>query len=497
MTENAYDEDVTTDLLACASAIAEYTDGDEYADLTELIVTQQAQRGELDAAIQRAETIPDPYLKDRALGAIAIQALEHGESQLALELINSVEDPMLQETYIEQIASKAAGEGRFDEAIQLTDNLGDPSPVLSNIASVYAAKGHLPEALELARSIETVGIRVNTLNHLAATLAKSENREEALQLVHEGENEIDDVEFPEDQIHVLVGMASVYGLLDEKGNGFDKLNEAYKISRTLEGSDPTSILAKDEALTEIVGGFGELKFFEKADQILEEVDGPFQFAQAGIRLAHGYFRDGKETEAEALLAQAVEICKEETAFTEQGVRLQNRLFSELAAAYAIHKRFDRAIEVLKLISVNEDKRAIIEMVGVLAARADDWETVTSVAELQEDSAAKGSYWVQMADAFAESEQSEAVAKSLANALQSSESIELEYDRVLIVGEVAARNAERSAELFTDAITSTPAVESYYRQARVLLSLAPKFSKAGRTPNDAEQEALKKIIVALE
>lgn len=320
MSDHEFPENVTTDLLACATAVAEFTDGDEYSDLMEIISNRQAEKGELDVAIQSAESIPDPYLKDRAMGSIAIKALEQGDSNLALDLIDTVEDPMLRETYIEQIAVKAATDDKFDEAIQLADGLGDPSPVLSNIASVYAKKGQLDAALDLTRSIDTVGVRVNTLNHIASHLVKQGDSEAAQQLIQEGADEIDDVEFPEDQIHALVGMAVVLDQLGERGNGFDKLVEAYKICRTLDGSDPSSMLAKDETLIEIVGAFGELKFFEKADQILEEVDGPFQFAQAGIRLAHSYFRDEKPAEAEDLLAQATEICKEEKAFTEQGMR---------------------------------------------------------------------------------------------------------------------------------------------------------------------------------
>jgi tetratricopeptide (TPR) repeat protein len=490
MPENDFAENENHDLLARATAVAdEYTDGDEYAYLMEIISTQHAERGDFETAIQRAESIPDPYLKDRAMGAIAVKASEQGESQLALELVDTVQDQMLHETYIEQIAVKTASEGNFKEAIQLADGLGDPSPVLSNIVSVYVTKGDVSEALELARSIDTVGVRVNTLNHIAAKLAQDGNTDDALQLVQEGADEIDDIEFPEDQIHALVGMAIILDKLGEKGNGFDKLAEAYKICRTLDDSEPGSTLEKDETMIEVIGGFGELKFFEKADQILGEIEGPFQFAQASIRLAHSYFRDGKDAEAEELLTQAVEICKEQMAYSEQGVRQQNQLFAEIAAAYALNKRFGQAIEIIKLVMIDDDKRSIIETVGILAARANDVAVVERVGGLLENPTAGSSYWVQIADAFAELNESEEVSKSLAKALKSSEAIELVYDRVLATGEIAERSSDQPAALFTKAIKMIPQIESRYRQARALLSAAAKFSSASRNFDDTEPEAL--------
>lgn len=147
--------------------------------------------------------------------------------------------------------------------------------------------------------------------------------------------------------------------------------------------------------------------------------------------------------------------------------------------------------------MEDDKRRVVETVGVLAARANELSVVEQLVDRLEEPSARSAYWIQVADAFAESEQAEKVEPMLAHALESSEAIELVYDRVIVLGEVAARSTGRASELFTEAIALIPEIESNYRQSRALLALAQGFSKTGGTPNDAIQESLRKIIVNLE
>lgn len=150
--DNALGEDI----LACAAMVAETIDGDEYSEVTEALAVQFAERGELNRAVELAETIPDPYLKDRTLGVVAAFGIGAGLPDYATDLLETIEDPMLRELAIEQIAIKYAQQGKFEESIHIASELVDSAPVVGNIAVIQAIRGMPAEALDLVRSIETL-----------------------------------------------------------------------------------------------------------------------------------------------------------------------------------------------------------------------------------------------------------------------------------------------------------------------------------------------------
>ena len=141
-------EDVSEDVLEIAILLTQTVEGDGYSELAQSIATQLAQRGDLQRALDVAETIADPYLKDQTLGLIAAQTIDSNEIDPG-ELLDEIEDPVLRDLATEQVAVQYAATGDLENSLALVSQLPDNEPALSLIAVGFAANGFDTQSLEV------------------------------------------------------------------------------------------------------------------------------------------------------------------------------------------------------------------------------------------------------------------------------------------------------------------------------------------------------------
>ena len=269
-------------------------------------------------------------------------------------------------------------------------------------------------------------------------------------------------------------------------------------SSSAAGISATSV--RDEALAQIVGGLANLQFFEKADEVLENIEDPFQFSLATLQLALAYQKGEQPEKAEELLDQAVEITSEEQVWSEQAVHTRNTLLAKLSFAYATCGNYEKSLKVAQTI----DSSGIQVSVLTEIAKKGIQSTLkpTQVTELMPDLTARSSCWLAINEALGAANETEPAENALRQSIACAEEIQLPYERCLAFAEIGMRvvttdQPGRANDLLIKATRSIGDIEGNYRKAVALLDLAQKCQSIDRKVTETERDLLQNIVAKLE
>jgi len=497
-------EDVSEDVLEVAILLTQTVAGDGYSELAQSIAAQLAQRGDLQRALDLANTIGDPYLKDQTLGLIAAQSIDSNEIEPA-ELLDAIEDPVLQDLAAEQVAIQYAGIGDVENSLGLVSQLPDNEPVLSQIAVGLAANGFEPQAQDVLESIENPATRVTVSAQLCSELLKKGKIAEAESLIRSAESDLNQIEYPEERINAALNVASVLRELNRKDEAFEHLKQAGILCKELEdGTVETleTVFVRDEALAQIAGGMAQAGYLSEADSLLEEIGDAFQFARATLQLAIAQHQNGNANESLKLLQQAHDITAEQPTYGEYGQRMRDTLFTEVAAAYAACGDYEQALDVPgEIVDSDEKLRALIR-VGQTAANSEQQQSVIKQAsDKLKDDVSKASFWLSLSQSFRVTDQSEAFDDAIGQSLDNANRITMTYEQSLILSEIGLQLVERSPEkadtVFLKAVENLRSIESGYRRVAILLNLSQKYWKLDRHPAPEERAVFRDLTAHLE
>src|SRR5947209_18212926 len=127
MDENFIEDNLSDEsFLASAARVAETIETQEdYSEILSLIAVRCAGLGLLDAAIQLAESVNDPYIRDQSLASVATECVARGENIYADELLGMIEDSGLYAVAMEQLSVEYAETSRVDRSTALARQLHD------------------------------------------------------------------------------------------------------------------------------------------------------------------------------------------------------------------------------------------------------------------------------------------------------------------------------------------------------------------------------------
>lgn len=491
------------DLLDGTLAVTNTIDGDEHSEMAEAVAIEYAQRNHIEKAVEVMETIDDPYLREKGFGSLAVLAVDAGDPEFADQLLNGIEDPSLLTVALEQMAVSHARRGDFDTALQLSGELADTAQAYGAIAVTYAAKGLSEKALELARSIESPLPRTLTFVQLALEASAQNNPDFASELLAEATESAAEIEFPEDHVDALVTISNVHEKLGNPDAAYEQLLEALRVCDEIESTSGviTATSVRDHELAIIVSALANLKFFDKAEEVLETIEDPFRFAFGSRELALALHRNQRAEEANELLSQAVEIAEDEEVVSEQAVAVQQEVFASLAHAYAATRQIEKALEVMELIHRVALKHYWLEEIGKVAVvQGFDPAVIT---DSFADAASKSSFWIAVSDKYAELSLPEEAAEALRTAMKyADDSSDRVYEQALAYNQIATRSAaknhmEQATQLFQRTLSSVPEIASSTRRALVLLDMSRKYKNLGRELNHEESCLLREILVKLD
>ena len=109
--------DAESDLLSCAAYISESIESsDGHAEGMLSVVPQYLAKGNVDLAAELANTVDDPFTRDRLLILVAEKCTELKDDEYAIQLIDSLEDPGLQAEGRERVGIMRSSMGDLDGA---------------------------------------------------------------------------------------------------------------------------------------------------------------------------------------------------------------------------------------------------------------------------------------------------------------------------------------------------------------------------------------------
>jgi hypothetical protein len=478
--------------LDCALEIAQGVDSLEgRSEIISLVAFKYAEAGLIDLAVDLAETINDSYLQDQALAGIAAKCIEAGVPDYADTLSDRIEDDTAYALATEQMAIAYAEQGAFDKAIDVAHRLADSAPTLSGMAFSFLAGGRPVQALEVARSIDYPDLKAPLLIELAAKALQDQRNSDALELLLEATSAADDIEFSDQRISNLVTIASLNKRCGQEDQAFEILSGAHDQCNDSADFDP------DPALSQIAGGFAELQRYDRADQVIEEIENPFQFAHATARVALEYHKAGNTAKTLELLADALETGRDEEVYGDQTLMLRESLLGELAGYYALVDHYDEALQIAGLVTSEDLQYRILGEVAKQCVRSGNNSRVFQVTELIKDPYARVLWELEIVDAFIASEQSELADHALSQVLARTATMERPYQKAMALMEIAPRFARRentaqASQVLFEALATLTMIDDGYHQSLALINLAAKYQKLGQQVGEREKVVLEEI-----
>ncbi len=482
--------------LECAQEIARGIDSLEgRSEIISLVAFKYAEAGQIDFAVDLAEAITDSYIRDQALGGIAARCIEVGAADHADSLSDRIEDDTVYALGIELLAVTYAEHDAFAKSIEVAHKLPESAPALNRIALSCIARGQLNQALEATRSIDYPDLRAPLLIELAAKALQDDRASEALDLLAEATETAEAIEFTDQRISALVAISSLNKRCGEEDEAFKILSAAHHLCNE-------SDFDADAALAEIAAGFAELQRYDHADKVIEEIENPFRFAHATARVALEYHKAGNTAKTLELLADAMEIGRDEEVYGDQSLLMRDSLLRELAGCYALLDHYEEALQITGWMSSQEERYRTLGDIARQCVRSGHHSRVFQVTEMIDDTYTRVLWDLEMVNAFVTSEQLELADHALSETLARAATIRRPYEKAMALMEVADRFARReqsvqASEVLFDSLTTVTLVEDGYHQAQALINLSGKYKKLEQPIGEREQQVVEELSFSLE
>ena len=492
-------DDNVAELLPVAEHLAGSLYGDAQAEVLAIIAARYAKNDHLDHAIDLAETIPDPFTRENTFSEIAATAVIKNNTEYADGLLGMIDEPGVRSLATEEVAVKHAELGNVDKALELANDLDDIDPALRRIALAGSVS---PRSVEIAQSIVSEDLRASALGQLALAAHRAGQKSEAEDLLAESLSASEAIEFSQNQIYTLIGIASVYEEIGDTDRAVEILSQAFKLSENFEGTPETgmpSSFALGEALTQLVESFARLGRFDLADLAAEQIEDPFQFAHASAKEAMAYFKAGQAEQAMTLLNEALELALGERVYGQQGVLVKDSLLAELAVDFTITGHLEKALQILKKLSTDQQQAMAHQLVGKQCARSGQSSGIFQAAQAITDKIAITSYWLGVTDVLKESNEADLAPQTLLKAAESAATIESNYEKALSLIEAAYRFAitdlpGKASELFNQALVTISQMEPDEKKVLALLRMDERFTQLNRKPDEEERRMLERMYV---
>ncbi len=351
-------EEARESLLACAAYLAEnIKSADGYAEAMKEIVPRYLEKREVDLAAQLADSIADPFIRDRLLSNVADKCAEVDDDEYALQLIESIEDAGLQGEARERIAMRKAAAGEFDKASEIADALDEPSHAFGIIAYHLTCANRETEARKTLGRIEYAAAKVNAFQLIAEHYEQTNQIEKAVGTLDEALIDAGEIDFPEEKIRILQNVAGHYAKNGRNDKAVETFDRAKIAAEKLDNSH------RDVFLAGIAGGFLRAGSLDLADRTLDGVTDKTQIAACLLGFAREFTRRGETGEALEALEEAHAILKSQRDREIRDSRARYGLLTAVAVQFAGIEKPERAIEIAQNIADETERTSALSQIA--------------------------------------------------------------------------------------------------------------------------------------
>ncbi len=360
-------EDAGQDLLACAAFLAEnIKSADGRAEAMNAVVPRYLALGNVDLAAALADTVDDPFSRDKLLVIVAEHCASIDDDDYAVQLADAIEDDGMAAQARERIALIKATKGEFERAREVAGEIMHPDFVEAGIAVRQAADGDEAAAFATIEAIEFASARVLAYQNIASADVESENFERAAEAATRAFESANEIEHDEEKIRALCDIGNLY--VEARRN--DKAIEAFDAARA--EAELLDNVHRDFFLANCALGFLYANSQELADRTLDLVTDKTHMASALLGMARDSWKKEAKDEAIEILEEAWAILKSQREIETRDSRARNKLMASIATQFAGFGKTERAIEIANENDNQEEQTSALSQIAqILTVQKED------------------------------------------------------------------------------------------------------------------------------
>lgn len=436
-------EEAESDLLACATYLAESVESAEgHAEAISAVVTRYLEHGNVDMAAELANTVDDPFTRDRLLIHVAERCAEIDDDEYASQLIDAIEEPGLRSDGRERIGILQANKGKFEEARRVAGAMPHPDFVLSAIAVREYLAGDDEAFRSTMAEIEFPAARVSAYKGIAHIRSTEGITDGVAELLEESTADAAEIEHDEERIRAFVEIGTLFHETGSNGKAIETFDKAREYAEQLDN------VHRDAFLAAVSVGFLRAGSQDLADRTLDLVSDKTQTAQCLAGHAHHFWETGQKDDAIESIEEAYAILRSQREKETRNSKERFRLFGSIAAQLANFGKGERAIEIAEAIEDETESMASLARIAVIFASSGEDELVRQSLNAIAEDAQRTFALIGVSDAAEKAGKREAAIAHLDEAAHLTGSVPQLASRSSAYLEIAKRYAKyESAEKF--------------------------------------------------
>ena len=486
-------EDAETDLLNCAAYIAENVKSAVgHAAAMEEIVPRYLKKGAVDLAAELANTVDDPFTRDRLLVRAAEKCAATDDDEYAFQLVEAIEDHSTKDEAREQIAAQKSAKGEFAKAFEIAETLPHADYVYADIAHRQFVVGDEAGGLKTVEKIESPNARADAFLNLATLHISKDEKAKALPLLDKAAASAGEIELQEEKILTLNEIANHYVEAQANGQAVEIFDKAKTITETLDN------VHRDRLLAGIALGFLRSGSLDLADRTLDLVADNAQMATALVGFAREFWAKDEKSEAVETLEESYSILKSQKDREVRDSRARFALWAAIAVEFARFEKSERAIEIAQEIPEESSYTTALSQIAQLCAAQNNDESARQAVNAIPDDSQKMFALLGISDVKNKSGNAGEAVDYLREAATLAETVDLLVARSAAFDELARRfhatgDAEKMREMTLANLDTIINIRDESDRAVALARMSDFYQSSNLELINTEREMLLRII----
>lgn len=486
-------EQASDDLLACAAFIAERIPGnDERAEAISAVIPGYLARGEVDLAAELANSVEDPFVRDRLLIAVAEKCAEIGDDEYALQLAEAIDEYGLQSQAREAIAIQKTVKNDFEKAREIAGMVIHPDHVLARIAEKQAENGDLAAASETAGGIDFPASAAMAWLSMASVRIGEGDNEKATEFLECAISHTEEIEHAEERIRILIESGNLFTQATRGDRAISTLDRAKQYAEELDN------VHRDSLLASISIGFMQAGSIDLADRALDLVADKTQIANTLVGFSREYWVQGKTEDALEALSEAYEVLRSQHERETRDSNARFALFVAIAAAFAGFEQGERAIEIAAEIADENHSMSALSQIARIMTLHGQIDLARNALEAIQDPASRMFALIGMSDAAKETNSVETALSLLDEAVALLDEVPQTSSRSKGLLAAAHRyfdleEKDTGTEIAGVYLENASIMKRKGAQAVALAAIEELYQMVGFTVSDADKTVIKSIL----
>jgi len=486
-------EQAESDLLACAAFIAErIKSADGRAEAMNAIVPMYLAKGDVDLAAELANSVDDPYSRDRLLTQVAEKCAEIDDEDYAIQLAEAIEDQGIGAQALERIAVVLAGSGKSERALEIADTMAHPDFVLTAVAIRRSADGEEAAANETLDLIDFPTARVAALQSIAAAFIEAGKTENAVSALDDAAASADGIEHEEERIRAMCDIGTLYLAAKRNDRSIETFDRARGYAEELDNTH------RDLFLGTCSLGFLHAGSTDLAESTLDLVMDKTQMASALLGFAREAWRLDNKEDAVDSLEEGYAILLSQRDSETRDSRSRNHLLTSFAAQFAGFGKTERALEVARENPDPDERVSGLSQIAQILTFQKEYDLAREAINEIEADASRIYALIAVADERAKLGDAEAAISMLGEAESLSETVPQLAARSGVLNELIVRFVDhglgdRARATAHENLAAIAQIRDESSQAASLAALAGVFESAGFAMNESELAQVRTLV----